>query len=159
MIPISLTVSPIYDQTGRIIGASKIARDLTALRAYATTLEETVKQSEATARGERVALARERDALRTAQEALHLKDEFLATLSHELRTPLSAISGWLQLVKMRPDQDRVTRGLSAIERNTKSCCCGVSSAWWSMPGVRAFHDLKKYGMRGYIRPTPSPATA
>jgi PAS domain S-box-containing protein len=40
LIPISLTVSPIYDQTGRIIGASKIARDLTALRAYATTLEE-----------------------------------------------------------------------------------------------------------------------
>jgi signal transduction histidine kinase len=77
-----------------------------------------VKQSEATARGERVALARERDALRTAQEALHLKDEFLATLSHELRTPLSAISGWLQLMKMRPDQDRMTRGLSAIERNT-----------------------------------------
>jgi PAS domain S-box-containing protein len=118
MIPISLTVSPIYDQAGRIIGASKIARDLTPLRTYATTLEETVKQSEATARGERVALARERDALRTAQEALHLKDEFLATLSHELRTPLSAISGWLQLMKMRPDQDRMTRGLSAIERNT-----------------------------------------
>jgi PAS domain S-box-containing protein len=28
LIPISLTVSPIYDQTGRVIGASKIARDI-----------------------------------------------------------------------------------------------------------------------------------
>src|SRR6185436_8150564 len=28
LIPISLTVSPIYDQAGRVIGASKIARDL-----------------------------------------------------------------------------------------------------------------------------------
>ena len=29
MIPISLTVSPIHDDTGRVIGASKIARDIT----------------------------------------------------------------------------------------------------------------------------------
>jgi len=118
MIPISLTVSPIYDQAGRIIGASKIARDLSALRAYATTLEATVRDNAITARSEQAARARERDALRTAEEALRLKDDFLATLSHELRTPLSAISGWLQLMKMRPDQDRLTRGLSAIERNT-----------------------------------------
>src|SRR5262245_27937161 len=48
MIPISLTVSPIYDQTGRIIGASKIARDLSALRTYATTLEDTVRHNEVT---------------------------------------------------------------------------------------------------------------
>ena len=118
MIPISLTVSPIYDQTGRIIGASKIARDLTALRSYAMTLEETVRANAETARNERDARAREGEALRTAEDALRLKDEFLATLSHELRTPLSAISGWLQLMKMRPDQDRIARGLSAIERNT-----------------------------------------
>src|SRR5262245_18594515 len=33
LIPISLTVSPIYDEGGRIIGASKIARDITDRRA------------------------------------------------------------------------------------------------------------------------------
>jgi PAS domain-containing protein len=30
MVPISLTVSPIYDSTGALIGASSIARDITA---------------------------------------------------------------------------------------------------------------------------------
>ena len=75
-------------------------------------------QNAAAARNERIARARERDALRTAEEALRLKDEFLATLSHELRTPLNAISGWLQIVRSQPDPDRLERGLVAIERNT-----------------------------------------
>ncbi len=37
-IPISLTVSPIFDETGRVIGASKIARDLTERVAAATAI-------------------------------------------------------------------------------------------------------------------------
>jgi PAS domain S-box-containing protein len=110
-IPISLTVSPVHDRAGRIVGASKVARDLSALRAYATTLEETV-------RGERDARERETAALRTAEEALRLKDEFLATLSHELRTPLTAISGWLQILRLNRDAARLDRGLDAIQRNT-----------------------------------------
>ena len=110
-IPISLTVSPIHDRGGRIVGASKVARDLSALRAYATTLEETVSR-------ERLARERETAALRTAEEALRLKDEFLATLSHELRTPLTAIAGWLQILELHRDEGRLERGLDAIHRNT-----------------------------------------
>ena len=71
-----------------------------------------------TARNEREARAREQEALRTAEEAIRLKDEFLATLSHELRTPLNAISGWLQVIKSQPVPDSMSRGLTAIERNT-----------------------------------------
>jgi PAS domain S-box-containing protein len=110
LIPISLTVSPIHDHTGRIIGASKTARDLSALRAYATTLEQTVRERTAS-------LEREQEALRTAGEAMRLKDEFLATLSHELRTPLNAISGWLQVIRSHAVPDSMSRGLTAIERN------------------------------------------
>jgi PAS domain S-box-containing protein len=110
-IPISLTVSPVHDRAGRIVGASKIARDLSALRAYATTLEDTVRR-------ERDARERETAALRTAEEALRLKDEFLATLSHELRTPLTAIAGWLQILELNRDHGRLERGLDAIHRNT-----------------------------------------
>lgn len=75
-------------------------------------------QNAVAARNEREARGREREALRTAEEALRLKDEFLATLSHELRTPLNAISGWLQIIQFQPDQNRLQRGLMAIERNT-----------------------------------------
>jgi signal transduction histidine kinase len=71
----------------------------------------------ASARNEREARVREQEALLTAEEALRLKDEFLATLSHELRTPLNAISGWLQVIRSQPGPERLERGLTIIERN------------------------------------------
>ena len=33
------------------------------------------------------------------QNALRLKDEFLATVSHELRTPLNAMLGWSHVLR------------------------------------------------------------
>jgi hypothetical protein len=75
-------------------------------------------QNAASTHSAREARVREREALRTAEEALRVKDEFLATLSHELRTPLNAISGWLQVIKVQPTSDNLSRGLSAMERNT-----------------------------------------
>jgi two-component system, chemotaxis family, CheB/CheR fusion protein len=69
-IPISVTVSPIRDATGRIIGASKVARDISERK-----------------RTEEVQLESEQ-ALR---EADRRKDEFLALLAHELRNPLAPI--------------------------------------------------------------------
>lgn len=69
-IPVSLTISPILDSSGKIIGASNIARDITQRKNYEIKLEES--------------LARERAANRA-------KDDFLAALSHELRTPLNPV--------------------------------------------------------------------
>ena len=58
--------------------------------------------------------------LASAEEANHLKDEFLATLSHELRTPLNAILGWVQVLEaVEPTPERVTRAIDIIGRNAR----------------------------------------
>jgi PAS domain S-box-containing protein len=76
LVPISLTVSPVLDGAGRVIGASKIARDITEKRAA----EELMRSS------------------------LALKDQFLGLVSHELRTPISTIVGNAQLLLRRGDR-------------------------------------------------------
>ncbi|HKE06117.1 MAG TPA: PAS domain S-box protein [Blastocatellia bacterium] len=106
-IDVSLTVSPIQNQVGEIIGASKTARDITD-RKHA---EEEREQF----------LAREREARAEAEEANRLKDEFLATVSHELRSPLNAILGWARLLsESKLTEERLEHGLEIIERNAQA---------------------------------------
>jgi PAS domain S-box-containing protein len=100
LVPISLTVSPIHDNKGRVVGASKIARDVT---------------DQKRAENERARLYAE------VQEAGRLKDEFLATLSHELRTPLNAILGYARMIRLGlVNGDKLTRAVETVERNASS---------------------------------------
>jgi len=74
---VSLTISPITDPSGKVFGASKIARDITERK----RVEETLR------------------------EADRRKDEFLATLAHELRNPLAPIRNSLHILEMAGQTD------------------------------------------------------
>jgi PAS domain S-box-containing protein len=85
-LDISLTVSPIRDEDGEIVGASKIARDITERK-----------------RAEQMLL-----------EADRRKDEFLATLAHELRNPLAPIRTSAELLRRTENLTPALRSIASI---------------------------------------------
>jgi len=104
LIDVSITVSPIKDVSGRIVGASKVGRDISERR----------RIEEQRAR----LLGREQEARRQAEGLNRAKDELLTTVSHELRTPLNSILGWARLIQSgNLDDSGHEQAINAIVRN------------------------------------------
>ena len=118
-IEVSLSVSPIREASGRVIGAAKLVRDITEakrlqraerelvdqLQNLASELEQQVEegqslQEELEQTNEELnrSLRDAEQARDMAQEANAAKSHFLATMSHELRTPLNAIAGYVDIL-------------------------------------------------------------
>lgn len=116
-IPISLTISPVRNGRGRIIGASKIARDITRQKqaeerekAYTAHLEDMVAQ-----RTEELDLA-----LQKEKELGQLKSRFVSMASHEFRTPLSSVKLSASLIEKyaQPYQDaHIDKHLAKIKKS------------------------------------------
>ena len=76
LIDISLSISPVTDASGNVVGASKIARDISEKK-----------------RDEKAIL-----------KSMAVKDEFLGLVSHELRTPITTILGNALLLQRRGER-------------------------------------------------------
>jgi PAS domain S-box-containing protein len=86
IVPISLSVSPIRDERGRLIGSSRIARDCS---------ERDERECQLRASNGALKIANH-----LAEQANRAKSRFLANMSHELRTPLHGILGCAHLLHL-----------------------------------------------------------
>ncbi|HEY6374646.1 MAG TPA: PAS domain S-box protein, partial [Edaphobacter sp.] len=76
-IDVSLTISPIRDQRGSIIGAAKIVRDITAQKKLEATLH--------------------------ISERLASVGRLAATVAHEINNPLEAVTNFIYIAKQHPE--------------------------------------------------------
>jgi PAS domain S-box-containing protein len=91
LIDISLTISPLRDEKGKIVGASKVARDISG----------------------------QKEVNRQLQEADQRKDEFLALLAHELRNPLGPIRHAVKILAAKtPGPAELQWATNIIDRQT-----------------------------------------
>jgi PAS domain S-box-containing protein len=88
-LDVSLTVSPVKDEAGRIVGAAKIARDITQRKKAEQTLLVT--------------------------ERLAAVGRLAATVAHEINNPLEAVTNLIYLAKISPNPDEVRGFLTTAE--------------------------------------------
>ncbi|MES2791392.1 MAG: ATP-binding protein [Planctomycetota bacterium] len=96
LVDVELTVSPVRNENGDLIGISQIARDIRELRTWEQTLRMAKTASD------------------TANQA---KSEFLANMSHEIRTPMAAILGFTDVLSQTVERPDEIDAVQTIRRN------------------------------------------
>lgn len=106
---VSLTISPVKDQQGNVVGISKVARDITDKVRARDKLEQAVAERTA-----------------SLKEAIAQMEEFSYSVSHDLRAPVRAMQGYANALtelygggldaRARDYLDRIARGSSRMDR-------------------------------------------
>ncbi|EEF58919.1 PAS domain S-box protein [Pedosphaera parvula] len=116
-IDISLTASPIKDADGRIIGASKIARDIRERRQAEEALQEA---NEKLARANQELESRVSERTASLQQALSQMEEFSYSVSHDLRAPVRAMQGYARVLMEDFSAQLGQKGTDYLDRIMRS---------------------------------------
>jgi PAS domain S-box-containing protein len=132
LLNISLTVSPIKTASGLIIGASKIARDITA----------------------KLSVEQEKErAVNDLKKALAARDEFIAIAAHELRNPLNVLTLMWSIFERSENPDNAQ---SMIEKS-KAQLARLSSLVDRLLDISRIRTgtfnlyLEEFGLRDLVR--------
>jgi PAS domain S-box-containing protein len=103
-VDVALTISPLRDATGAVIGRSTIARDITEQRWLSSTLDNTVE-----------ALAKAADEARQAEAVTR---QFLADVAHQIRGPVARMRSCAETLLRGPKAEERDRLLAHMVRET-----------------------------------------
>jgi PAS domain S-box-containing protein len=131
-LDISLTISPVKDSNGRIIGASKIARDITERKyiehqrqEFNHQLERMVAERTGELQEANRALLRDMEQRERLQEQLRYSQKFeslgvlAAGVAHDLNNLLNIIQGYALTLSPEASDDEIEESTEAITETTK----------------------------------------
>jgi PAS domain S-box-containing protein len=122
LVDVQITLSPLRDDKGQVVGISSIIRDISERRRLEAEREQLLaREREARADAENArALVEEQN--RYLVKLDRLKDDFVASVSHELRTPVTSINGYVELLMEGEAgnlNEEQTNFLGVIRRNSE----------------------------------------
>ncbi len=124
-IPMNVSASGIYDDSGKFEGIVIVARDLTETKIFIRKLEEAKTKLEDRVQERTAELEKSKNRIELQNIQLkkldQLKSEFLNMTSHELRTPMSSIKGYVQMMLKQTlgnTSSKQRDALNVVLRNT-----------------------------------------
>ena len=86
------------DESGKVLGAVVVARDITEQKRIEKELTEAKVFAELATEIAEATRSKAEAAMRIAEDAVKAKQQFLSNMSHEIRTPMNAIIGFTKVV-------------------------------------------------------------